>query len=223
MEQALKETSKVLAVTGDILPSTLEDVALYARTHDQEMVYGEHNITERGAAIRDVHLDPPDVEGYTDAVEAILRADLIVAGPGSLYTSIIPNFLVADIRRAFVQSAAVKVYVCNVATQHGETDGYGVADHYTALERHIGNSPAFDRILANSNIHGPLPPESHSQPVKAAKGLSGQPPVVLEDVVSHENRYRHDSEKLAAALLRIYDEGAGQPAPAHNLEAVLTR
>jgi uncharacterized cofD-like protein len=223
MEQALKETSKVLAVTGDILPSTLEDVALYARTHDQEMVYGEHNITERGGAIRDVHLDPPDVEGYTDAVEAIARADLIVAGPGSLYTSIIPNFLVADIRRAFVQSAALKVYVCNVATQHGETDGYGVAEHYAALERHIGHRPAFDRILANSNVHGPLPADWHSQPVKADRDQQGVPPIVLEDVVSHENRYRHDSAKLAAALLRIYDEGAGQAAQAQNLEVVLTR
>lgn len=208
MEQALKETSKVLAVTGDIMPSTLEDVNLYARTHDQETVYGEHNITERGAAIRDVHIDPADVQAYPEAVEAILRADLIIAGPGSLYTSVIPNFLVQDLRRAFIQSRAVKVYVCNVATQHGETDAYGVLEHYEALERHIGDSPAFDFVLANSNVGGPLPEEAHSQPVRPPNESRHGVRIIARDVVSEENRYRHDSAKLAAAVLRLYDEGA---------------
>jgi uncharacterized cofD-like protein len=210
MEQALKETSKVLAVTGEILPSTLEDVNLYARTVDQETVYGEHNITERGSAIRDVHIDPPDVAAYPDAVEAILAADIIVAGPGSLFTSILPNFLVPDIRKAFLASRAEKIYVCNVATQHGETDGYSVTDHYEALERHIGQTPAFDFILANSNVAGPLPSEWHSQPVALPERTPKGVRVVTRDVVSDANRYRHDSTKLAAALLRLYDEGAGE-------------
>ena len=223
MEQALKETSKVLAVTGEILPSTLEDVHLYARTHDQEVVYGEHNITERGGKIRDVHIDPPDAAAYPEAVEAILGAELIIAGPGSLFTSIIPNFLVPDIRNAFLQSKAAKVYVCNVATQHGETDDYDVGQHYAALERHIGKSPAFDVILANSNIGGTLPPGARSSPVDPAVEKPDGVKLALADVVSEENRYRHDSVKLAAAVLRLYDDGVGRDEVSETPELALAR
>ena len=223
MEQALKETSKVLAVTGEILPSTLEDVHLYARTHDQEMVYGEHNITERGERIRDVHIDPADAAAYPEAAEAILAADLIIAGPGSLYTSIIPNFLVPDIRSAFLQSKALKIYVCNVATQHGETDDYSVAEHYAALERHIGKDSAFDAIIANSNIGGTLPADAHSVPVRPPKSMPDGVKLSLADVVSEENRYRHDSTKLAAAVLRLYDDGVGRDEVADTPELALAR
>jgi uncharacterized cofD-like protein len=223
MEEALKETSKVLAVTGRILPSTLEDVHLYARTLDQETVYGEHNITERGGKIRDVHIDPADAAAYPEAVEAILEADLIIAGPGSLFTSIIPNFLVPDIRSAFLQSKALKVYVCNVATQHGETDDYSVSEHYAALERHIGKSPAFNAILANSNIGGTLPPDAHSSPVQPPTQAPAGVNLSLADVVSEENRYRHDSIKLAAAVLRLYDDGVGRDEVAETPELVLAR
>ncbi|MEX2236101.1 MAG: uridine diphosphate-N-acetylglucosamine-binding protein YvcK [Dehalococcoidia bacterium] len=221
MEEALKETSKVLAVTGQILPSTLEDVNLYARTHDQELVYGEHNITERGGGIRDVHIDPADAQAYPEAVEAIHDADLIVAGPGSLFTSIIPNFLVPDLRRAFIQSRATKIYVCNVATQHGETDAFSVTEHYDALERHIGHTPAFDYVLANSNIRDQLPPEARSEPVRPPTSRIKGVKVALRDVVSEENRYRHDSHKLAAAVLRLYDEGVGREERSEAPELVL--
>jgi uncharacterized cofD-like protein len=223
MEQALKETSKVLAVTGEILPSTLEDVHLYARTHDQETVYGEHNITERGGRIRDVHIDPADAAAYPEAAEAILAADLIIAGPGSLFTSIIPNFLVPDIRSAFLDSRALKVYVCNVATQHGETDDYSVAEHYDALARHVGKPTAFDVVIANSNIGGTLPPNAHSVPVQPPKSMPDGVKLVLADVVSEENRYRHDSTKLAAAVLRLYDDGVGRDEAAEAAEFALVR
>jgi uncharacterized cofD-like protein len=206
-ESAILETSRVLNVQGTILPSTLEDVTLSARTLDDELVHGEHNISERGAAIREVFLNPPSAEAHPDAVRAILDADLIVIGPGSLYTSVLPNLLVDGIRKALEASTAMKIFVCNVATQHGETDGFSVADHLEALERHAGKR-AVHAVIANSNIVSELPEEWHSSAVR----LDDDPDVFdgihveRADVVAEENRYRHDSAKLAATILRLYDE-----------------
>jgi uncharacterized cofD-like protein len=208
-EAAIHETSRVLNVRGAILPSTLEDVTLSARTHEDEMVHGEHNITEHGAAIKDLYLNPASAEAHPDAVRAILEADLVVIGPGSLYTSVLPNMLVDGIHKALLASSATRVFVCNVATQHGETDGFSVQDHMEALERHIGKG-MFHAIVANNNIATELPEAWHSRPVPldrnaGVNGLAGAR-VVEADVVAEENRYRHDPVKLAATLIRLYDE-----------------
>ena len=133
-EEAMRTTSRVLAVRGQILPSTLANVTLYARTEDEETIHGESNITERGAAIREVYLQPGNAQANPEAIRAILNADLIVVGPGSLFTSVLPNLLVDGIRQAIAVSSALKVYVCNVATQHGETDSFEVSDHFRVLE-----------------------------------------------------------------------------------------
>lgn len=206
-ETALHEASRVLNVRGTILPSTLEDVTLSARTHEDEMVHGEHNITERGTGIRDLYLNPADAEAHPDAVRAILEADLIVIGPGSLYTSVLPNLLVSGIQKALFQTTATKVFICNVATQHGETDGFSVADHIETLERHTGKG-ILNVVLANNNIAAHLPEAWHSTAVpisndelRAFEGLR----LVTADVVAEENRYRHDPEKLAATVMRLYD------------------
>ena len=206
-EAAIHETSRVLNVRGTILPSTLEDVTLSARTHEDEMVHGEHNITEHGSAILELFLNPPNVEAHPDAVRAILDADLIVVGPGSLYTSVMPNLLVAGIQKALQASTAMRVFVCNVATQHGETDGFSVDDHLEALERHAGKG-LFHAVLANNNIVSDLPEAWHSKPVAVSRAngetLRGAR-VVEADVVAEENRYRHDPAKLAGILVRLYD------------------
>ncbi|MCS7295301.1 MAG: YvcK family protein, partial [Dehalococcoidia bacterium] len=206
-EAAIHETSRVLNVRGAILPSTLEDVTLSARTEDGELVHGEHNITERGARIKEVFLNPPNAEAHPDAVRAIMEADLVVVGPGSLYTSVLPNLLVPGIRKALQATAALRVFVCNVATQHGETDGFSVADHVEAIVRHTGPG-LFDVVVANSNIAAPLPESWRSSPVAlrdaASPALRGVR-VVEADVVAEENRYRHDPAKLAACLMRLYD------------------
>jgi uncharacterized cofD-like protein len=208
-EEALHETSRVLNVRGTILPSTLEDVTLSARTSDDEIVHGEHNITERGTAIKELFLNPETVEAHPDAVRAILDADIIVVGPGSLYTSVLPNLLVDGIKKAIEASAAMRVFVCNVATQHGETDGFSVGDHLAVLERHAGEG-IVHAIVANNNIAPELPEAWHSVPVKFRK--NGHPSllhgvrIVEADVVAAENRYRHDPAKLAATIVRLYDE-----------------
>ena len=206
-ETAIHEASRVLNVRGSLLPSTLEDVTLSARTHEDEMVHGEHNITEHGARIRDLYLNPANAAAHPDAVKAILDADLVFIGPGSLYTSVLPNLLVGGIQKALFQTSATKVFICNVATQHGETDNFSVADHIETLERHTGKG-ILNVVLANNNIAPSLPEawQSTAVPIsndelRAFEGLR----LVQADVVAEENRYRHDPEKLAATLMRLYD------------------
>ena len=206
-ETAIHEASRVLNVRGTILPSTLEDVSLSARTAENELVHGEHNITERGTAIKELYLNPPDAEAHPDAVRAILDADLVVIGPGSLYTSIMPNLLVPGIKKALCATAAPRIFVCNVATQHGETDGFSVVEHLETLERH-GGKGLVQGVVANNNIASSLPEAWRSAAVPVSNdGMSAFADVVLveADVVAEENRYRHDPAKLAATILRMYD------------------
>jgi uncharacterized cofD-like protein len=203
-EEAVRETSRVLAVRGQILPATLSALTLCARTVDGEVVRGESAITERGH-VKEIFLDPPTIQANPDAIRAILQADLIVCGPGSLMTSVLPNLLVEGIRRAVEVSPALKVYVCNVATQHGETDAFSVSDHYATLRQHLKVAP-FDFVLANSNTEAVLPEEWHSEPVRVDRTNLDGARVVKADVVAEENRYRHDSKKLADALIRVYYE-----------------
>lgn len=210
-EAAIEETSRVLNVRGAILPSTLEDVSLSARTHEDEVVHGEHNITERGSRIDEVFLHPAAAEAHPDSVRAILDADLVIIGPGSLFTSVLPNLLVDGIRKALEATSALKVFVCNVATQHGETDGFSVADHLEAIERHTG-SRLIHAVVANNNLAPALPEEWHSAPVALSRnGRLHGVHVVEADVVSEDVRYRHDSEKLAGTILRLYDGRASIP------------
>jgi uncharacterized cofD-like protein len=205
-EEAVRETSRVLAVRGQILPATLSALTLCARTNDGELVRGESAITARGH-VKEIFLDPPGIQANPDAIRAILQADLIICGPGSLLTSVMPNLLVEDIRRAMEVSPALKVYVCNVATQQGETDAFRVSDHYAMLKEHIkGTSSPFDFVLANSNTEAVLPEEWHSEPVRIDRMALDGARVVTADVVAEENRYRHDSKKLADALIRLYYE-----------------
>ncbi len=203
-EEAVRETSRVLAVRGQILPSTLANVTLSAVTEDDEAVHGESQITERGGRIKQVFIHPENAQANPDAIRAILNADLIVVGPGSLYTSVLPNLLVDGIRRAIEMSTAVKLYVCNVATQHGETDTFSVSDHYRALHEHI-QTGLFHHVVANDNIaRDGLPEAWHSEPVRIDCERVNGATVSAADVISEDNRYHHDPKKLAAALIRLY-------------------
>src|SRR4030088_1637008 len=136
-EHALRETSRVLAVQGTILPSTLQDVQICADFEDGSEVCGESRIPEIGKPISRVRLLPEHPAAQPEAVKAILEADLIVLGPGSLYTSVVPNLLVEGIAKALIQTDALKVYVCNVATQPSETGCWDVAAHVAAVVRHM--------------------------------------------------------------------------------------
>ena len=208
-EQALRETSRVLAVQGTILPSTLEDVQICAEFADGSEVCGESQIPTVGKPIERVRLKPAHPAAQPEAVRAILEADLIVLGPGSLYTSVVPNLLVDGIAKALLQSDALKVYVCNVATQPGETDGYDVAAHVQALVHHLpGQTNPLDVVVAPQHPPSTVSPDPEVSLVDGVAhdgGLDG-PQVIVDDVVRDNHPLRHDPDKLAAVLMRIYDE-----------------
>ena len=210
MEQAIHETGRVLAVRGQILPSTLEDVRLAARTRDGRTIRGESAITAAQAEIATVSLEPARPSAHPDALNAVRNADLIVVGPGSLYTSVLPNLMVPALGIAFQESDAMRIFVSNVATQAGETDQYSVQDHVASIEAHMGGSP-FDFIVANNNLAERLPERWKSEPVRGGEARVGGV-VITADVVDERNRYRHDSAKLADAILTIYHE-RGEAAP----------
>ena len=208
-EQALIESSRVLAITGRILPSTLNDVTLCAEVrngHQLEHVEGESAITHFGGAIERVYLQPDHVRAYPETIRAILDADLIVLGPGSLYTSILPNLLITSLPEALRASRALKLYVCNVATQHGETDGYTVHDHVTALEKHIGPN-IIDVVLSNvrTDVKWVNAPEGVGEIVHALT-LDGPPRITAADVIDEAQPWRHDSAKLAQAVMQTYHD-----------------
>ncbi len=213
-EHALRETSRVLAVTGTILPSTLEDVQICARFADGSEVCGESRVPEVGKPIQQVSLRPEHPAAQPEAVKAILEADLVVLGPGSLYTSVVPNLLVEGIAKALQQTDALKVYVCNVATQPGETDGYSVEDHVAALARHLpGQQNPLDVVVANRHGAAAPPPETRVQLVARRTPPAGTGyRVVEEDVARDGQPLRHDPEKLGRVLMELYvqHERAGQ-------------
>jgi len=207
-ESALAESSRVLAVRGRILPSTLQDVTLIADLREEvegrlNRVAGESSITRFGGTIERVYLEPGDARAYPEAIRAILDADLIVLGPGSLYTSIMPNLLVGDISRAIRVSRAPKVYVCNVATQLGETVGYSAADHVEAIQRHVGPN-VVDLVLCNDHrdVDFSGKPSGVGELVMPGEVTGAR--LVQADVVDVEYPWRHDSKKLARAVMDAY-------------------
>lgn len=212
-ERAIAESSRVLAVRGRILPSTLEHVTLCAEVSDDRegarRVDGESQIPKVGQSIERVFLEPSGVRAHAQAVREILQADLIVLGPGSLYTSVLPNLLVEEIAEAIRVSSALKVYVCNVAVQPGETDGYSVEDHVRAIEDHVGPG-LIDVVIANGNMD--LPPETRGKTVlvEPAYSLQDRIPIIFEDLPDPANPWRHHPDKLARCLLNLpLKRGAG--------------
>ena len=145
---AVKEMSRVFVVRGQVLPAAGEAVILHAEMEDGSIVTGESKIPEAGRRIKRIFLEPEHVEPLPEALEAIQQADAILIGPGSLYTSILPNLLVPKLAEAIVSSEAIKMFVCNVMTQPGETDNYTVSDHLQAVYDHIGLH-LFDYVIVN--------------------------------------------------------------------------
>ncbi len=204
-EAAIQETSRVLNVRGRIVPSTLDDVTLTASVAGDQTVRGESKIPESGLPISTVSLDPPDAQAHPAAVQAILDADMIILGPGSLYTSIMPNLLVEDITKAIRQSKAIKVYVCNVATQPGETDGYSAEDHLEAIIRHVGRNLVHHMLLHDTTVRA-VPSDGLAHPVVAAGRPMPGIKVTYADVVNPDNPLRHDPYRLAEAVLSLLHE-----------------
>jgi uncharacterized cofD-like protein len=198
-------------VSGRVLPSTLHDVKLVAdmqlpNSLNQVRVEGESRIPKMAGRVRRIWLEPNDTPAYPPVIKALLNADMIVVGPGSLYTSLLPNLLVHDLLGAIQASRAVKVYVCNIATQSGETDVYTVYDHVHALEEHVGDR-LFDVLLCNDNYKGSLAEDSSW--VRADEKTLSDARARLENLTDEGYPWRHDSSKLAEKLIEILDEYTG--------------
>jgi uncharacterized cofD-like protein len=226
-ESALRASSRVLAVRGRIVPSTLEHVTLFAELEDDRVMAGESKVPKGEAPIRRVFLEPREARAYPEAVSALLEADIVVLGPGSLYTSVLPNLLVPDIAAAVEATRAPVVYVANVATQPGETTGYDLADHVAAIRRHLRRR-IIDIVLANDNM-APLDADETIEavpPELVATGLFGvgTPRLVLTDLVDELDPIRHDPGKLGAAVMALHRQNGRRtsalPEPAQEPVAV---
>ena len=201
-ENALSESSKVLAVRGTILPATTNNLKLSAKMASGDIVHGESNITQSANVVDTLFIDPPTAEAFQPAVEAIMNADIVVMGPGSLYTSILPNLMVNGIKDAILETKAIKFYVCNVATESGETNGYDVFDHVKALLRHT-HSNMIDIVIANDNFQD-VGPNFQSESVKIGGKYNTGQVISSGDLIDESHPIRHDSTKLSNFILDKY-------------------
>lgn len=210
-EDAIVESGRVLSVNGRVLPSTLHDVKLVASLElphslNEVRVEGESRIPEMAGRVRRVWLEPDNAPAFPPVIKALLSADLIVVGPGSLYTSILPNLLVHDLLSSMRASRAAKIYVCNIATQEGETDTFSTYDHVRVLEGYVGDD-LFDVILCNDNFDGAL--NSSSVWVRVDEKTRSDERTYLTDLVNDAHPWRHDSVKLAQSIMDIFNERTG--------------
>jgi len=208
-EGGVRLVNRILAVRGRVLPVTATPLTLHARCSDGSVVDGQSLIT-RTTGIERVWLSPSDVQASGDALSAIAEAELIVLGPGSLYTSLLPSLLIPTIRDALLAAEALRVYVCNVATQDGETAGFDLAAHVEALAAHT-TPELVDIALANNHFGARTPPDWSAEPVTLRwppAGISA-PRLVLDDVVDPDNAHHHDPALLAGALIRMLEANRG--------------
>lgn len=208
-EKAVRESSKVLAVRGRVLPSTLDSVTLHAEYEDGGTAAGESHIPQPGRRIRRVYLEPADARPLEDALRALREAEIIVLGPGSLYTSVLPNLLVPGVAEAIRESRALRVYVCNVMTQPGETDGYRASDHVRALLDHVGPGIVDYALLHRGRVQ-PALEEKYRRTgqtpviadVKNVRALGVVP--VTRFLVSQTELVRHDAALLTEAIAQLW-------------------
>jgi len=208
---AVRELSRVFAVRGRVLPAAGQAVVLHAEMEDGTIVTGESKIPEVRGKIKRIFLEPEEVEPLPEAVEAIREADAILIGPGSLYTSIIPNLLVPKLAEAVLENtSAIKIFICNVMTQPGETDDYTVSDHLQAVYNHVGKH-LFDYVIVND---GEIPPqvqdfyaEKGAKPVQVDwDNVTGQGYKVIADTLVLFRRYlRHDADKLSHHIYQLVE------------------
>ncbi|CAM4523386.1 gluconeogenesis factor [Paenibacillus macerans] len=209
---AVRELSRVFAVRGRVLPAAGQAVVLHAEMEDGSIVTGESKIPEVRGKIKRIFLEPEEVEPLPEAVEAIREADAILIGPGSLYTSIIPNLLVPKLAEAVLENtSAIKIFICNVMTQPGETDDYTVSDHLQAVYNHVGKH-LFDYVIVND---GEIPAqvqdfyaEKGAKPVQVDwDNVTGQGYKVIADTLVLFRRYlRHDADKLSHHIYQLVQD-----------------
>ncbi len=210
-EQAVAESGKVLSVHGQVLPATLKDVQLEAdiilpHSTTEVRIHGESRIPSRSGRIRRVWLEPGSPPAFPKVIQAILGADLIIIGPGSLFTSLLPNLLVPDISEAIRASRAMKIYVCNITSQPGETDGFDCQDHVMTIIDHVG-ADLFHYVICNSSYEMKLP--------QGIDWIRFNPPAeatfeyLTADLVDPIHPTRHDAQKLGQVIIELLQEKTG--------------
>lgn len=212
MVNAVMESSKVLSIRGRVLPSTLDDMKLVAKMDTGEIVCGESNIPEAKGKIEKIYTDPINCRALKDVLLAIEDAELIILGPGSLYTSVIPNLLIKDISLALAKSKAKKIYICNIMTQPGETDGFSVSDHIKTINEHADvNKNLIDAVLVNDTLNETLVEEYkkvNSYPVILdAENVKSMNIEVVKRKLLEDNTttlVRHSPKRLARAIYYWY-------------------
>lgn len=211
MASAVKASANVISMRGRVLPATLDDMRLAAEMKDGRVIHGESAIPEAKGQIDKLFSVPQDCKAMPEVIHAIREAELIILGPGSLYTSVIPNLLIKEISQEISKSNAKKIYVCNIMTQPGETDGYSVSDHVKALLKHAGVEHLVDAVLVNSNL-----PDQPSEKYKE----QGQFPVIADTAEirklgvnicaknlvepNKDGLIRHSARKVARAVYYWY-------------------
>jgi uncharacterized cofD-like protein len=230
LERAVAASSKVLAIRGRVLPSTLADVDLWAELEDGRMIQGESNIGKADGQIVKIGCIPAAPPALPAAIEAIAQADYIIMGPGSLYTSVISNLLVPEIAEAIARSNAPRIYVCNIMTQPGETSGYTVADHIESIDRACGRR-LFDAVLVQKSQPSAgcqtRYAQENSYPVyldrERVKKLGRS--IFAVNVMEEDNEtgyLRHNSRRLAKSLIHFYHR-TQESVPARNLKTIRSR
>jgi len=231
LERAIDASSRVLAVRGRVVPATFSDMTLWARMADGRYVEGESNITHAQGTIARFGCTPSDPPAQPAALRAIEGADCIAIGPGSLYTSVIPNLLVPEIRTALATASAPRVYICNIMTQPGETDGYSVADHVRAIDCICGER-LFDAVLVHRQTPSQQSLQRYAQqnayPVELDREELAKlgRRLVLANVMDEDPQtgyVRHNPQRVARALLRWYTRAAKAKQPHGRAIANATR
>jgi uncharacterized cofD-like protein len=207
-DKAVREISRVLAIQGRVIPATLDTVRLRAEMKDGSVIAGETRIVNSKIGIDRIHLEPPDTKPVEHALAALRNADIIVIGPGSIYTSVIPPLLVPGLADAISESKALKVYVCNVMTQPGESDNFTAADHVGAIERNVGRR-IFDYVLINKaepterslERYHEVGQEMVVPDSDRIKSLGYKP--IAANLISESDVVRHDPHRIAEAIARM--------------------
>lgn len=215
-EEAIQVSSQVLASRGKVLPTTLDTVTLCARMKDGRTIRGESSIPKAGGEIDHVFLDPPTSSPTPEVLSSLRTADAVVLGPGSLFTSVIPNLLVEGVEEALRQLQVPRIYVCNVMTQPGETDGFGAADHLEALEKHIGAglvdiivvnvAAPSEELLKRYQAEGATPVDPQLDRLEKM-GVK----VVGANLLSEQDLVRHDSDRLATSIVDLLARQSSKP------------
>lgn len=211
MVSAVRESSNVLSIRGRVLPSTLDDMKLVAEMEDGRIIHGESNIPEAKGKVKRLFTDPENCRPLPEVIDAIKDADLIILGPGSLYTSVIPNLLIKEISQEIANSNAKKIYVCNIMTQPGETDDYSVASHVNTIISHADSKDIMEAVLINDSLPdnlaekyklaGSFPVKLDTENVKAT-GVKIVSKKLIEE--SKEGLVRHSSNRVARAIYHWY-------------------